>query len=259
MPARYIDRSVEVPRSPGEIAARLNEDDDWQMTDQERLGLSALLSKIRPAVAIEVGTYEGGSLDVVSRLAGHVYSLDIKPDFRDQHGDRYANVDFVVGDSKEMLPALLDELESNGDELEFVLIDGDHSEEAVRADVNAILGYEPVCPLYLVMHDSFNPSCRRGIVTAGWSDSPFVHLVEIDFVTGRLFNPEDDGQPGEMWCGFALAILLPERRQGELSVRQSASLMYEASVERSVHATQDRWRPLDLVERMGTAVARRFR
>lgn len=42
------------------------------MTDAERSALASLLGEVRPEIAIEVGTFRGGSLDVLSRSSRKV-------------------------------------------------------------------------------------------------------------------------------------------------------------------------------------------
>jgi hypothetical protein len=69
-----------------------------------------------------------------------------------------------------------------------VLVDGDHSAEGVRKDIDHLLRLRPIVPLYVVMHDSFNPGCRRGLREADWAGCPYVHAVELDFVAGSV-NP----------------------------------------------------------------------
>ncbi len=39
-----------------------------------------------------------------------------------------------------------------------------------------------------MMHDSFNPECRRGMQEADWEKSPYVKWVDFDFVPGRIIE-----------------------------------------------------------------------
>src|SRR5581483_4486874 len=48
----------------------------WQMNDSERMALTALLARRRPRCAIEIGTYEAGSLSLLSQYADFVFSID---------------------------------------------------------------------------------------------------------------------------------------------------------------------------------------
>ena len=50
---------------------------EWQMSRAEKYCLINLLQNINPSVAIEIGTYKGGSLQVLNKYAKEVYSLDI--------------------------------------------------------------------------------------------------------------------------------------------------------------------------------------
>jgi hypothetical protein len=247
MAYQFLDRQLELPRSPEEISSRFTHD-QWLMTDSERSALTALLRKLQPECAIEVGTYKGGSLGVLAKYCKKAYTLDVAPSFRDGHGHEYQNVEFITGDSRETLPQLIKKIENSGEKLGFVLIDADHSEQGVRADLNNVLKYTPACPLYIIMHDSFNPGCRKGILTADWSANQHVHLVEADYVVGRFMTKEEDGFR-TMWCGFALAALFPERRTGEPIIRQNESLMFNVAYWFSVHAYQKNWNPFYFVPR----------
>jgi hypothetical protein len=81
-----------------------------------------------------------------------------------------------------------------------------------------------------VIHDSFNPNCRRGMLEADWKRSPHVHWVDIDFVPGRLV--EDDGPfRGQLWGGLAVAYLSAIRRRGDLAIHCSADEMFQAMSE----------------------------
>jgi predicted O-methyltransferase YrrM len=46
----------------------------WMMSPAEQVALSFLLDRLRPKVAIEIGTRFGGSLQVISQYAERVYS-----------------------------------------------------------------------------------------------------------------------------------------------------------------------------------------
>ena len=132
----------------------------WQMTVSERCAMLALLEALRPACAIEIGTAQGGSLAVLSHFAGRVYSIDPNASCREQLSGRFPNVEFLTGYSQDLLPGLIDSLQSHVQPLEFVLIDGDHRREAVSHDIEMVLRYQPRRPLTIVMHDSFHPECR---------------------------------------------------------------------------------------------------
>jgi cephalosporin hydroxylase len=202
---------------------------EWQMTDSERLALTGLLHRHQPRVAIEIGTYRGGSLSLISQYAKLVVSIDIDPEIPTRYA-HFKNVRFLTGYSHEVLPPLLDEFEASGIAVDFVLIDGDHSAAGVKRDIEIVIGRVPKAPMFIVMHDGFNPDCRRGMLQADWHSSPYVQWVDTDFVPGRVI--EHGAGTGEMWGGLAAAYLTPEPRTGPLQVRTSAGGMWKELKER---------------------------
>lgn len=153
---QFLDRSIQLPTSSVEISARFDHD-QWQMTDAERSALAALLSELRPECAIELGTYKAGSLGIISKFSKQVYTLDIDPSCPDAYAERFPNAKFIVGKSNETLPPLIEKIQRSDVPLSFVLIDADHSEAGVRGDIENVIRYKPIRPLYIIMHDSFNP------------------------------------------------------------------------------------------------------
>ncbi len=206
---------------------------EWQMQPGEQTALVALLAGLRPKVAIEVGSRYGGSMQVLHRFADRVVSLDIDPTCRERLGDRFPKAEFVPGDSKTTLGPLMQRLAGEGAEVGFLLIDGDHSAAGVRADVAGLAGYRPVCPFFVVLHDSFNPAVREGIRTAPWAENAYVHAVELDYLPGVV--TQDAEAYREMWGGFALALLLPEPRVGPLLVTARMDRLFQIVYPRSAH------------------------
>ena len=206
---------------------------DWQMEPGEQAALVAMLAGLRPQLAIEIGSRYGGSLQVLSRYAERVISLDIDPTCHERLGPRFQNAEFITGDSSQTFRPLLRQLELDKVSLGFILIDGDHSARGVQRDIECLLKYQPLCPLFVVMHDSFNPNVRHGIRDARWSESRFVHSVELDYIPGILASGGEENR--EMWGGFALAILLPEPRTSQLVVTARMQHMFTAIFRNSVH------------------------
>ncbi len=206
---------------------------EWQMESSEQLALLALLQNMKPECAVEVGSRWGGSMQILSRFAKRVISCDIDPTCKDRLGPSYPNVEFVTGDSQQTLPILLKQLQNDGVKLGFLLIDGDHTAKGVQADIAGLLEYVPSCPLYVILHDSFNPDVREGIRSATWSKNLHVHSVELDFIPGVLHQGGDAHR--EMWGGFGLALLRPERRNGDLIISARKEALFRAVFRHSVH------------------------
>jgi glycosyltransferase involved in cell wall biosynthesis len=208
--------------------------DCWQMHDSERIALLGVLSKLKPEVAVEVGTFRGGSLSLIRQYARRVFSIDIDPDV----ASRYAfmdNVTFLTGSSLIALPQLISELNVSGLSPSFFLIDGDHSSEGVRNDLESLLDYTPLLPTIVMMHDMGNPECRKGALSVNWSRSPHVHSVDLDFVPGRIVEHSGSGS-GEIWGGLGLLLMLPERRQAPLTIGRG----FQRSLDALLHSTMDR-------------------
>jgi hypothetical protein len=210
----------------GEFGFRL----PWMMSYGERLVLFSILQHAKPDAAIEIGTAMGGSLQVIARFARRVYSLD---QTHDQLEPVDSHVELRTGDSKEHLPLLLRELDQRDEKLGFVLIDGAHDEPGTCADINNLLSYIPKVPLYVLMHDSFNPSVRKAIRAANWTNNRHVHYVELDFIHGAAIThvPQFEHQ---MWGGFALAMLLPKPRKHVLQIQALMEYTYSSIFE--IHA-----------------------
>jgi hypothetical protein len=200
----------------------------WMMSPAEQAALLYLLEWLRPEVAIEIGTRFGGSLQALSKYCRRVYSLDIDPEVPGRLAARFPNVAYRIGPSDRTLPALLEELQASGQEVAFALVDGDHTTEGVRKDIEALLRYRPVVPFFIIMHDSFNPACRKALRLADWAGSPYVHAVELDFVMGTV-NPAP-AYWGQLWGGLCLAYLQPQPRQGHFEVTARGELTFQAAL-----------------------------
>lgn len=227
MPKPAAAKRAGFPADPSDLAGMLYPSclemgPKWQMNHAERSALRAVLERVRPRHAIEVGTFHGGSLSLISQYCEAVFSLDIDPTIP-QRIKGIKNAQFIIGPSAKTLPPLLSGLSAARIEPEFILIDADHSEQGVRGDIQIVLSRAPKVRTFVMMHDSFNPGCRRGIVTAGWENHPFVHSVEVDFVSGSVVDAPGTPADGEMWGGLALAILDPQPRQKPLVISESGA------------------------------------
>lgn len=209
----------------------------WQMTNCERYALQDLLRRIRPKVSLEIGTYKGGSLQVISHFSERVHSVDIDPTVPERLAGRFPNVSYHTGPSAEVLPTLIAERERSGENIDFILVDGDHSTKGVRNDINTLLSFRPKGRCIIIMHDSFNPECREGIRTADWAGSPHVHSIDLDFIPGIYHEHAYDTAPARsMWGGFACAVLQSAERRESLEVRESQRGLFEAVRQVSMHA-----------------------
>jgi hypothetical protein len=223
---------------------------EWQMTNCERYALTGLLELTRPEISLEIGTYRGGSLQVLSHFSKKVLSIDIDPTVATRLSGKFDNVEFCIGDSKDHLPNIIHRLNSESTPIEFVLIDGDHSEQGVRRDINTLLEIIPKKRIVVILHDSFNPDCRRGMRSASWSSCKYVHFVELDFIPGVYHEVAfDTAEARTMWGGFACAVLEPHSRVDELVVKETQKGLYESVYLQSSHSLNQFGRK-SLIERL---------
>jgi hypothetical protein len=177
------------------------------MSFGDRAALEGVLSQWAPRLSIELGTAQGGSLERLAFHSDEVYTFDlIEPPV--DRGD-FPNVHFHVGDSHEQLPNVLEELEASGRNVDFILVDGDHSSEGVRADVQALLESPAIGQTIILLHDTMNESVRAGVEQVRFEAYPKVAYVELDFVAGYLFREE--GLKHELWGGFGLVVVDAKR------------------------------------------------
>jgi hypothetical protein len=211
----------------------------WQMVAGERAALIGVLSDMRPRLAIEIGTADGGSLRCLSGHCDFVHSFDLH-----RHDDlsQLGNVELHTGDSHELLPALLRTLEADGCSVDFALVDGDHTAGGVRRDVEDLLSSTAVRRSVIVAHDASNEEVRAGLESVDYGRFAKVTVVDLDFVGGHLSRHGPFAN--QLWGGLALVVADQDRFGGAASfgrsdthaafevMRRGATTMADASFER---------------------------
>jgi hypothetical protein len=178
-------------------------DSPWQMTFGERAALEGVLSQLRPAVAIEIGTAEGGSLQRVAKHSEHVHSFDlVEPDPAIK---QLGNVTLHTGDSHVLLKQLLAELAAAGTNVDFVLVDGDHSADGAEEDLRDLLSSEAVGQTVILMHDTLNDEVREGFARVDFGAEGKVVHADLDFVAGHLSEGGDFHH--QLWGGLGLVLV----------------------------------------------------
>jgi hypothetical protein len=194
-------------------------DEVCQMSFGERAALEGVLGQCKPRLAIEIGTYEGGSLRFLARHCEHVHTFDLFDLVGDRSG--YENVTFHTGDSKLLLPELLGALAAQGREVDLALVDGDHSAEGVRRDLETLLDSAATRSTLILLHDTMNEETRGGIESVGLAAHPRVVYHELDLVAGYEFaGGHFDGQA---WGGLGVVLTgerpLPGYRESSAQTR----------------------------------------
>lgn len=170
-------------------------EDDCQMSFGERAALEGILSQCKPRVSLELGTYEGGSLRFLAAHSQHVHTLDLYDVITDH--EAFRNVSFYEGNSRVVLPEVLRALEREGVEIDFALVDGDHSAEGVRLDLDNLLESSVSRSTVILLHDTMKTDTRAGIEAVGLRQRAKVAYYELDFIPGYEFaGGHFDGQVG---------------------------------------------------------------
>ena len=111
-----------------------------------------------------------------------------------------------TGDSHDLLPALLAELSRAGRNVDFVHVDGDHSAEGVKRDLDDLLASASVRQTAILIHDTTNEEVRAGVEQVRFRCLPprWAH-VDLDFVAGYLCREESLRH--ELWGGLGLVLV----------------------------------------------------
>jgi hypothetical protein len=175
----------------------------WQMSWGERAALEGVLTQRRPKLAIEIGTAQGGSLERIAVHAEEVHSFDlVAPSW---NGASKSHVHLHPGDSHVLLKQQLEEFASAGRNVDFVLVDGDHSANGVYRDIQDLLESPAISDTVILIHDASNEEVRRGIERVPYVSFAKVRRVELDWLPGYIASiPE---RRFEIWGGIGLVIV----------------------------------------------------
>jgi hypothetical protein len=174
-----------------------------QMSGGERAALEGVLSELRPQLAIEIGTAEGATLGRIAAHAAEVHSFDLFEPALDS--GRLANVVLHTGDSHELLPRVLAQLVDAGRDVDFVLVDGDHSADGVRRDLEDLLASAALTKTTILIHDTSNPTVRRGLDAIDYASHAKVAEVDLDWLAGYIFTNPHFGH--ELWGGLGRVLV----------------------------------------------------
>ncbi len=167
----------------------------------ERAAMEGVLCQLQPELSIEIGTAEGASMRRIAAHSGEVHSFDLTSPSLGAPG----NVTLHTGDSHQLLPEFLHQLAEEGLEVGFVLVDGDHSPEGVRRDLEDLLDSPAIAQTVILIHDTANETVRSGIDSVAFEEWDKVGHVELDWVPGHVFK--DSELRHEIWCGLGLVLI----------------------------------------------------
>jgi len=175
----------------------------WQMSLGERAALEGVLTQRRPKLAIEIGTAQGGSLERIAAHAAEVHSFDLVAPQLDVAAQPHVHLH--PGDSHVLLKQQLEEFASAGRNVDFVLVDGDHSADGVQRDIQDLLESPAIADTVILIHDASNEEVRRGVERVPYVSFAKVRRVELDWLPGYIASiPE---RRFEIWGGIGLVIV----------------------------------------------------
>ena len=162
-------------------------DSDWLMSAREKLTLIGLLHCLKPSRVIEFGYHRGGATKWLSQFSEKVITVDVN-EFVSDAPNLFQNVEAWNCPTLEAIEKI------KGDNLyyDLAIIDADHSRKAVAKDVAGLLGHADI----ILMHDSFNPECRKGMLDS--LSKQRTHAYYLDFISA--VNKHDG-----LWGGLAIA------------------------------------------------------
>ena len=176
---------------------------EWPMLPGERFVLEGTLASVKPEVSIEIGTFKGGSLARISAHSRIVHAFDraFQPEVTPE---RFPNVILHSGDSHELLPAVLAELATAGTNVDFALVDGDHSARGARRDLEDLLDSPSVGHTAILLHDTLNERVRAAFEAVDYAAYDKVSFVDLDLVQGRVRN--EGPLENRRWDGLGLVV-----------------------------------------------------
>lgn len=163
------------------------ENPDWLMSSREKLVLIGLLECIKPSSVIEFEYHRGGATKWLAKFAQRIISVDVN-EFVNDADKKFPNVEAWNCPTNEAIKRIKDK----NLKFDLAVIDADHSRKAVAMDISGLLNHTNI----ILMHDSFNPACRKGMLDALKDQK--THAYYLDFV------PSVSKKDG-LWGGLAVA------------------------------------------------------
>jgi hypothetical protein len=180
---------------------------DSQMSFGERAALEGILAQLRPLLAIEIGTAEGGSLARIASYSEEVHSIDLTHE--PMVVAQQEHVVLHTGPSQQILPELLAGFADAGRAVDFALVDGDHSYDGVAKDLRVLLQSSTTRRSVIFVHDSMNAEVRAGIESVGLDDYEKIVYYELDFVPGYIYR--EGLARHAVWGGIGLILCDAQR------------------------------------------------
>jgi methyltransferase family protein len=170
-----------------------------EMSYGEQAAVCGILSVLKPRLALELGTFRGGSLAPMAAYSQEVHTFDIASHV----SEALPNVTYHIGDSQITLPQVLRGLAEAHRHVDFVLVDGDHSRAGVEADMSNLLHSPTLSTSVILLHDCANEGVREGARNAILRARGIAY-ADLSFVAppARRRSPLR-----ELWGGLGIVVV----------------------------------------------------
>jgi hypothetical protein len=175
-----------------------------EMAYGEQAALIGVLAALKPQLSLELGTFRGGSLAHIAAHSREVHTFDLAS----HTAEALPNVCYHLGDTRATVPPLLRQCEEGTRNIDFVLVDADHSRAGVQRDMSNLLSSHAVARTVILIHDCANEAVRAGTRNAVVAARD-VAYADLSFVR----TTSKPSLLGEAWGGLGIVVI---DREGDL-------------------------------------------
>jgi hypothetical protein len=199
---------------------------DAEMAYAEQAALLGVLAALRPRLSIELGTFRGGSLAHIVAHSGEVHTFDLVS----HTTDVIPNVSYHLGDTRITLPRFLRQAGQTKRNVDFVLVDADHSRAGVQRDMSNLLHAAAVARTVILMHDCANEAVREGARNAIVASASDIAYADLSFV----IPASSASMLGEAWGGLGIVVVDRNRELWQLDRQILGNVDWRTSEQRSL-------------------------
>lgn len=190
----------------------------------------ALAMDLEPKVIVEVGSFAGGTLWAWMQFCPRVIGID-RPPKGFETGPQLSELgcEVLLGDSHD--PGMVADLEKmlDGEPVDMLFIDGDHSYEGVKAD-----------------YELYSPLVRPGGIVAFHDvcGHPTMPFIEVDRFWATLPGEKEEftsiNSPGDMWGGIGV-LWVPLDPAADAAARVEELERWRKAADKTYHVPGAKW------------------
>lgn len=212
LPLVTLDRLLQGMPDAEQMSLRVLETRDHNVSTFELVSLAAIARRLRPQLALEIGTYDGRStMAIATNTPGKVVTVNLPPDYMAKHPDQAGIIDVqlsqkVVSAERVLAPEKdrIEQVFADSTKLDFepyrgaglIFIDGGHSYDVVKADTENALRIIDRRDGAIVWHDAVHYGVGTYLPELAYP----VHQIDGTTLAVLLFR---NGQPVNLSSGAA--------------------------------------------------------